>query len=44
MTIRDEIGRENDQKYALSFPIIFFLLGNDTLENDTDNKKSIHRK
>jgi hypothetical protein len=37
----------NDRKYALSFPIIFFTrkrYGNDMLENDTNNEKSIHPK
>jgi uncharacterized membrane protein len=35
---RDEIGQKRSKIYALSFPIIFFVLGNDTLGNVTVKK------
>jgi hypothetical protein len=42
-TVRDEIGRKRS-KMCIIISYHIFLLGNDTLENDIDNKKSIYRK
>jgi hypothetical protein len=40
---RDEIGQKRS-KICIIISYHIFLLGNDTLENDTDNEKLIHRK
>jgi hypothetical protein len=39
---RDEIGRKR-WKICIIISYHIFLLGNDTVENDTDNEKSIHQ-